>query len=152
MYPELLRLAALLAADAAGSPRWVGRNRAISTAYYALFHALAELCARELVGAWAPWQPFRHVYRSLDHGHARNVLKTLSSDGAFGHDAGRLAEVFLDLQARRHRADYDPGFRVSAGEMANILASAELAIHLAFALPPDERRLIAARLIGRARN
>lgn len=152
MYRELLRLAGTLAAESGGRPRWVSRSRAVSTAYYALFHALAEGCARELIGAWRPWEPFRHVYRSLDHAQARRVLNLVQRDAAFGVDARRLAEAFLDLQGQRHSADYDPGYRVSPVEMADILVQAERATELVFQLSRSERKPLAARLIGRTRG
>ena len=68
MYQQLLLIARELAGREVGRPRKESLARAISSAYYALFHAVAEFCGRELVGVWAPWEPFRHVYRSLDHG------------------------------------------------------------------------------------
>jgi hypothetical protein len=108
MYEELLRLAAELATRDAGEPRWVARSRAVSTAYYGLFHAVAEFCARQLVGAWRPWQPFRHIYRSLDHGQTRRVFDSLRRSGEFSEDAVAIGEIFRQLQELRHAADYDP--------------------------------------------
>ena len=151
MHEELLRLAKLLAADTGGLPRWVAHNRAISTAYYALFHALAELCGRELVGVWTPWHPFRYIYRSLDHGQARKVFEGLRTR-APGQTTSDLAQVFIDLQKARHAAAYDPGFRVSGAELTDMLVRAELGIGLIAQVPRSERKLLAAQLIGRTRN
>jgi hypothetical protein len=151
VHLELLRLARVLAADTGGRPRWVARNRAVSTAYYGLFHALAELCARELVGAGRPWPPFRHIYRSLDHGHARRVFEETARDRSSSRDARDLAQLFVDLQKARHAADYDLGYRVSVSELADILARAQLGVDLIGRLAPAESKLLAARLIGRTR-
>lgn len=149
---ELLRLAGILASDNDGSPRWVSRARAVSTIYYALFHALAEQCARDLVGASRPWLPFKHVYRSLDHGHARTVFDSVRRDGSFSNRAKELAAAFIALQAERHGADYDPGYRVTDAEVARMLTEARLAIEFLGSLEPAERKLIVAQLIGRARR
>lgn len=148
---ELLRLAAVLAGDAGGSPRWVARHRAVSTAYYALFHALAEMCGRELVGAWKPWAPFRHIYRSLEHSQARRVLDAARRDTASPKTLKTLADIFTDLQEQRHGADYDPGYRVTAGDLAAMIDRAGQAVDLLATLPAVERKLLAARLIGRTR-
>lgn len=148
----MLRLAAALAEDAGGHPRWVARHRAVSTAYYALFHALAEMCGRELVGSSRPWAPFRHIYRSLDHGQARRVLDAVRREDGASEDLKDLADIFTDLQVQRHGADYDPGYRISPADFVALLQRAEGALALLADLPTAERKLLAARLIGRTRG
>lgn len=152
MYAELLQIAFELANRETGHPRYVSRSRAVSTAYYALFHALAEFCARQLVGAWRPWKPFRHVYRSLDHVSARKVFEGLRRSGEFSDDAVTAGEIFRQLQELRHAADYDPGYRVSRGETLGLIERVRQAIDLINGLEPEERKLLAARLIGRTRS
>lgn len=90
-------------------PRHADLKRATSTAYYALFHALAERFANELVGrrhrqtvAWGK------VYRALDHGKARQEFKRLLPTVGPGV-VQELAILFVELQELRHLADYDPG-------------------------------------------
>ena len=51
-------------------PRLASLRRAVSTAYYALFQALCELCAAELVGWDKPWSSFTPIFRSVEHVHA----------------------------------------------------------------------------------
>lgn len=81
-------------------------RRAISTAYYALFHALCTACADGLVG-WSQTDLVAHIYRILDHAPARRKL--LSSDAlAISPDIRRIGEHFATLQDRRHLADYAP--------------------------------------------
>lgn len=152
MHEELLRLARVLAADVGGLPRWVAHNRAVSTAYYALFHAVAEFCARQLVGAWRPWPAFQYVYRSLDHGRAAAVFKDLATARHAGQSAKDLGQIFVDLQKARHTADYDPGYRVSPSELEDLITRAELGASLIGQVLPAERKLLAARLIGRTRG
>ena len=152
MHRELLRLAALLGADDDGTPRWVARSRAVSTAYYALFHALADCCGRELVGARRRSEPFRHIYRSLDHGQARRVFAALRSDSLSSEAAKEIAESFIFLQDERHRADYDPSYRASGIEVLAVVVRAQRAITLLDDLASSDRKLVAARLIGRTRG
>lgn len=152
MHRELLRLARVLASDAVGNPRWVARSRAVSTAYYALFHALAELCARELVGAWRPWEPFRHIYRSLDHGQARRVLNAARGEPGSSDALKTISGLFVDLQERRHLADYDRGYRITASDTLALIDGVERSLGLLDGLSPGERKSLAARLIGRTRG
>ena len=49
-------------------------RRAVSTAYYALFHCLAAHAADRFVGAGDTSAAYTMVYRSLDHTRMRSVL------------------------------------------------------------------------------
>jgi hypothetical protein len=150
---ELIRLSKLLATDTGGYPRYVAHNRAVSTAYYALFHAVAEMCAKELVAAsQQPWPAFRHIYRSLDHGQAKSVFRALSGDADFGREAKDVANIFVNLQEERHGADYDPKYSLSQKELRTVLDSAERACDLVSGIPKSERKFLASRLIGRTRK
>lgn len=149
---ELLRLATVLAQDAGGSPRWVARNRAVSTAYYGLFHALAEFCGRELVGARRPWPAFRHVYRSLEHGVTRRVFDSMRRDLEASKTLRDVGALFSEVQDQRHAADYDPGYRINRGDLAALIANTKRAVAALDDLPRSERKLLAARLIGRTRG
>lgn len=84
-------------------------KRATSTAYYALFHALAQRFANELIGhrhrQTAPWIK---VYRALEHGKARQEFKRLLPTAGPGA-LQEIALLFVELQELRHLADYDPG-------------------------------------------
>ena len=152
MHQELLAIARDLAGRGRGRPRKESLARAVSTAYYALFHALAEFCGRELVGAWTPWGAFRHLYRSLDHGQARKVFETFRTNSDASDDLKRIGESFRVLQKLRHDADYDPGFRTARREVEDLIDQAREAIALLEQLGPVERKLLAVRLIGRTRT
>ena len=85
----------------------MGNNR-IGKTYYALFHALAKLCADELIGITrAKTDPWVRVYRALDHGLAKNALNQAIVH-ALDPAAKKFAEAFIELQEKRHAADYDP--------------------------------------------
>ncbi len=54
----------------------VFRRRAVSTAYYAVFHALARLCADELIGKnGRSSRDYERVYRALDHGPLKSAFE-----------------------------------------------------------------------------
>ena len=121
-------------------------RRAISTAYYAVFHTLAASNAELIAGlpqsdmsshAW------ERVYRRLDHGRAQNnlraVLPHLSPSGA------NFARNFIDLQGLRHEADYNPNFSITHTRTRNLIAQAETAIRNFAQLTEEERRFIAAQ-------
>ncbi len=132
--------------SAAPPPSQADLRRAISTAYYAVFHTLAASNAELIAGqpqssmsAYA-WE---RVYRRLDHGRARNnlraVLNLLSPSGEF------FASAFIDLQDLRQEADYDPNFSISYSDAVNIIAQAETAIRNFAQLTQEERRLLVAQ-------
>jgi hypothetical protein len=134
-----------------GKPRHASLNRAISTAYYALFHTLAELCAKELVGNFKPWPAFRLLYRSLDHASARRVFERAGGSDDYGAALRNIGRVFVLLQSERHQADYDPGYTPTRADTIELIDRAKDAIETARTLPPQERKLLAALLIARAR-
>lgn len=74
---ELIAQAYRLAHATRRRPRQVDVNRALSSAYYALFHTLARVCADAIAGtggdrSQAAW---RQTYRALAHGTAKNACK-----------------------------------------------------------------------------
>lgn len=152
---ELLRLAGVLAETPDGIPGFthVGRNRAVSSAYYAVFHRLAQLCASELAGLRPSKDAYRHIYRSLDHGVAKTTFESFRSKNSDATEKMKtIASIFIDLQRRRHQADYDPFFYVNHPEMSLIQTDAETAIEVVDGLSNPERKLLAALLIGRTRR
>ena len=89
-------------------------RRAVSCAYYAMFHTLALSNANTLIGAspadqqrWA-WQ---QTYRAADHRPTRNKLSSASLGGRFPRAIRRFGVAFADVQRVRHSADYDPEAR-----------------------------------------
>ena len=92
-------------------PRQANLRRAVSTAYYALFHCLAQNCADMLVGPSgtdrreSSWQ---QAYRALQHGTLRARCDNTRMMQTFPTEIQRLGEQVLYLQPRRERADYDP--------------------------------------------
>ena len=128
------------------TPSQADMRRAISTAYYAVFHTLAASNAELIAGqpqsnissyAW------ERVYRRLDHGRAQNnlraVLSQLSSSGE------NFARAFIELQDQRQNADYNPNIQLVLSDAINIIAQAQTAIRDFAHLTQEERRLLAAQ-------
>ena len=112
---DLIRIAEQLASGAVGSgvgrPRQAELRRAVSAAYYAMFHALARCCADMLIGgtrARRSQQAWRQTYRSLEHGFARNQCANRSMLRRFTSEIRRFGDLFVGMQRLRHIADYDP--------------------------------------------
>ncbi len=106
---DQLENAELLATTGSTRPRQAALRRAVSTGYYALFQALCELAASQLVGWNKPWEAFTPIYRSLDHGHARTVLtETRGKKHALGEAVEKIGIAFRELQDAREWADYNP--------------------------------------------
>lgn len=104
-------------------------RRAVSTAYYAMFHALVSSSAEVLVGlpvdavTRAAWL---RIYRMTNHGFARSQLQ--NNRATFSPDAQIFADIFCHLQDERHNADYNPLSSFTAQTASNWLNSAEAAI------------------------
>ena len=98
-------------------PKQASLRRAVSAAYYALFHLLTEEAARRLVGEAS--KPLRQqVQRAFDHGTMRQCCRSFSGGALPGNLAPLIAAQpspslrvvarhFLLLQDARHVADYD---------------------------------------------
>lgn len=125
---HLLDQADRLIASASGT-RQVDLRRAISNAYYALFHTVTTEAADDLVGRTHRQTPrYQLVYRSIEHKSllrlCEDIVKTklpakyagYEPSGGFGSDLQAFADALVDLQEKRHLADYDPLFRVTKSE------------------------------------
>lgn len=150
MSRELLETARRLASNR-GQARQSDLKRAISTAYYALFHALAKECADRLVGTGERSdQAWRQTYRSLNHGDARSACATLNALG-FPSGIKDVGHHFRSLQENRHRADYDPFHRVNRTDARTAIARAEDAIAKLKATDKKDRTAFAVLLLFKHR-
>ncbi|MFN4169033.1 MAG: hypothetical protein ACK4HD_12050 [Pannonibacter phragmitetus] len=118
---------ALCPASSRRKPRQADLRRAVSAAYYAVFHELARTCADALVGATKARRPNRawvEVYRGLDHGTAKNACNG-ASNVTFPQEIRNFSDAFKQLQAARHSADYDPMIRLDKIEALGFITLAE---------------------------
>jgi len=122
---DLLAQARMLARRDPRRPKQANLRRAISTAYYGLFHFLIEESTSLLCGAGPSDAAFRHLAaRAFVHGKMKSfcgeigkppaqpvhaVLRPLSTRLAIAssQQARLIAQTFADLQDHRHAADYD---------------------------------------------
>ena len=93
LIADLLVLADGLARQG-GRPslRQAALRRAVSTAYYALFHALSTVCSDGLV-RWSRTDLVDRTYRALDHGAARRRLSALASTAGPGAPRQSLRQL-----------------------------------------------------------
>ena len=130
-------------------PRQVDTNRAMSTAYYALFHTLARLCADTIVGTGKTrsGKAWLQIYRALAHGHAKNACAQTRNKN-FPPEILRFASAFVEQQQIRHDADYDPSKTFKRFEVLSMIEQAECAIlDLRFAPRSDLRAFVALVLL-----
>jgi hypothetical protein len=117
MNPEhLLEQAESLAGRGVGRPRQADLRRAVSTAYYALFHLLTQHGSRRVTATGA-LQPV--IARAFNHGDMKQVSQLFARGQVPGSLAGLapsipippdlmdVAQAFIELQQARHTADYN---------------------------------------------
>lgn len=130
-------------------------RRAVSAAYYAMFHALASEGATLLLGpkaADARTSNWLRVYRALDHGAARRALADPTWRTATTDANRTFAERFVEMQALRHLADYDPTAAFSRHQVADRIDTAEQTIERWLTTPADQRLGFCIRLLFRGRG
>ena len=136
----------LVPSAATPTPSQADMRRAISTAYYAVFHTLAASNAELIAGqplsnissyAW------ERVYRRLDHGRAQNNLRAVLSQ--LSPNGENFARAFIELQDQRQNADYNPNIQLVLSDAINIIRQAQTAIRDFAQLSQEERRLLAAQ-------
>lgn len=88
------------------------RRRAVSTAYYAIFHHLAWSSAELLIGSMEADTTSRpawvQAYRALEHGAIYNACRHRETVSKFPRAIEDYAGTFVAMQDRRVLADYDP--------------------------------------------
>jgi hypothetical protein len=120
---DLLQQADHLAAYQGVNPSQASLRRAVSTAYYALFHLLIEDAAQRWKGSA---EALTGVERGFQHG---SMKKTSLQFGKLGWEdwhgdqqpiplkLQHVARAFVDLQEERHTADYNNHEQWSAADV-----------------------------------
>ena len=141
-HHDLLSQATRLARLDPGKPKQANLRRAVSAAYYALFHFLVDQSCRMMIGTQQSQGPYRQVLgRAFAHADMKlacisfaggtlkqSVSKGLPTEFVVPPEVREVANVFLYLQARRHDADYDLTERFSRSGALLDIRDAELAI------------------------
>ena len=155
----LIRIARHLASGGVGSgigrPRQDELCRAVSCAYYAMFHALAVCCADMLVGATRArrrQEAWRQTYRALEHGHAKNQCSNRRVLSGFPTEIQEFGELYIQMQRRRHDADYDPDAHFSRSDVVQFIYDTENAIAGFETVDARDRRAFAVFVLLRNRR
>ncbi len=142
MYDDLLEQARILAKLDVKKPKQANLRRAVSSAYYAVFHFLVHEACCAQIGTKHAQVAYRHVLgRAFVHGHMKlacisfgggtlkkEVIKGLPRNAQGNYVIAKAiqdtAEMFVELQEKRHLADYDLTERF---ERSDVLSSVEQA-------------------------
>ena len=125
--------------------------RAVSTAYYAMFHCLAGTAANLLIGKGRS-EAWHRAYRALEHGSAKNACRNKEEMQRFSPEIQGFADTFADLQEARQGADYalDGDIYLKSRVLGDV-ASAEYAITQFEQADVQHRRAFAAHVLFRRR-
>lgn len=144
-----------------GKPRQADLRRAVSTAYYALFHYILGQAADELVGSTSATRQTKTwalIYRGFNHGQMATRSGQVSSPPSplaatdFDGGIGAIAVEFKTLQNERHKADYDPHAVFKLESVNGRIEAAEAAIRRFAGSPRRERKLFLTFLLVGART
>ena len=154
LHKDLLEQAKRLATLDVKRPKQANLRRAISAAYYAVFHLLVDEACRVQIGAQHNQAPFRQVLgRAFAHGVMKEACKsfgggTLKKGVAKGLPMGftipgeirELAETFVNLQEKRHLADYDLTERFKRSDVLMLISRVEIRIEGYTKLPSSNEK------------
>ena len=104
-WHDLVEAARALTDSGPAQPTQARLRRAVSTAYYAMFHCLASSAADLFIGAVRD-SAWHRTYRALEHGRARSACLQGQAMRGFPADIRDFAETFVALQRARQEADY----------------------------------------------
>jgi uncharacterized protein (UPF0332 family) len=146
MIDGLFELACKLAAE----PDITSQRRAISTAYYAAFHAVCEMIADTLL-ADRTSTIYKKIYRHIDHGIFGNE-KAFKLGDSDPETFDKIRSILKNLKEKRHAADYDPVSADNFDANTAIIQSREV-IGLIRSIESDAARDLALNiLVGGGRN
>lgn len=119
LYDQYLKQARHLAEqDKRGRPQQAHLRRAISTAYYALFHFLVDQACQSVVGTSPGVKAQRQLLaRTFAHSEMQSAAKSFGGGNLpkpvpntlskVPRPVCEMADLFVKAQERRHAADYD---------------------------------------------
>ena len=138
-----------------GRPRQTDLCRAVSAAYYAMFHTLARCGADLLAGATRAMRnepAWEQTYRALEHGHARNQCRNQSAMAQFTLETQRFGRHFVAMQRHRHYADYAPVTDFNRSVVMALVDETERVIAAFNDAPAGDRRAFAIHVLFRTRR
>jgi uncharacterized protein (UPF0332 family) len=162
LHTDLLETARILAYHDATRPKQSNLRRAVSSAYYAVFHLLIAQAVHALCPTPKRGLLMDRMSRAFQHGEMKQVCRQFQQNPLpdslrvlltkpVSPELKMVIEVFLDLQEARHAADYDVGFRLTREMADSALAAAELAFDRWNHVEEDEANIFLAALAFHAR-
>jgi uncharacterized protein (UPF0332 family) len=137
-----------------GKPKQSDLRRAASTTYYALFHCIARCCADLMIGtggADRSPEAWNQVYRSLDHTAAKKACQNQQKIGLFPTAIQDFANMFTNMQEKRHLADYSPTETFYRSAVKQDILDATDVMRRFKAAPIKDRRAFAAFVLFKQR-
>ena len=125
-------------------------RRAISTAYYAVFHSLARTAADLIVGTDRN-EAWHQAHRALEHGSAKNACLNQRAMLKFPPEIQEFAYAFAILQTARQRADYSLEDRYSQLDANAAINIANNAIRALYKVGTKDRRRFVAHVLFKRR-
>lgn len=138
---HLFEQADRLITSSVGPPRQVDIRRAISAAYYATFHATITAAVDQFIGVTNRDESrYGLVYRSVSHAWLRDLCKEVQKstpsnkfkpyvpDDGFGPNINAFATAVVELQEKRHAADYDVMIRMNKSDALLAISTARAAL------------------------
>jgi uncharacterized protein (UPF0332 family) len=136
LHSDLLRQADHLVRREPRRPKQASLRRAVSAAYYALFHLLTYEASSIFV---KDDRLLALVNRTYNHGEMNNVSKSFAKGAmpkkfdsvkatiAVPNELKDVAQAFVDLQQARHEADYNLAKNFSRSEALALISQVEKA-------------------------
>ena len=125
---DLLKDAHHLAARGGKNPKQSSLRRAVSTAYYALFHLLIA----DFTANWHVRSERARLGRMFEHrkmSGATLKLQDKNNPTPVEIELKKVINAFAQLQENRYKADYDVGWIWSRTDVTNTLAIADEAFN-----------------------
>lgn len=166
MHEDLFSQAEDLAKVDPKRPKQANLRRAVSAAYYAVFHFLVQEACCVQFGTQPAQASYRHVIgRAFSHAVMKDacksfaggtlkdsVIKGLPRDSqgnyAIAREIRNMAATFVELQDMRHMADYDLSEKFTRSDVLTLIAQAKTSVSTLQRLPSasDEKRFFLACL------
>ncbi len=162
---DLLQQAKDLASKEKNKPRQASLRRAVSAAYYSLFHQFIDEPTKQAAGTAANTRDLRlRLGRTFDHLHMKKMCGIFADknskngwidQGKITADLRLAASAFVQLQTERHEADYNTTLSFTRYDVRQLIGKSEFAQRTIRKLKdsPDRRALMLALLVkttGRA--
>lgn len=140
LHADLLAQAKHLATREPKKPKQASLRRAVSSAYYALFHFLIDRATGRLVRGYDRQELRGVLGRAFQHAEMKEAAKSFAGGTPKAHIAPALlrnavqeplrdvADAFVRLKEARYGADYDRGRNFTRREALDLVDSARKAV------------------------